>query len=105
MDGLETWPSPRQPRVKAPATSILGRMWDNHHGDGAFRTPPLYLHAGRQSCAPLWLQMENWSIITQKKWKLGAAPPAARSKQRYESFTGAVVWHNYLGAVLAAKCY
>lgn len=64
--------------IKAPATSILDKMRkDNHRGDGALRTPPLYLHAGRRSCAPLWLQMENWSIITQEKWKLEAAPPAA----------------------------
>lgn len=67
--------------MKAPATSILDKMWkDNHRGDGALRTPPLYLHTGRQSSVLLWFQMENWSIITQKKWKLGAAPLAACSK-------------------------
>lgn len=65
--------------VKATATSILYKMWkDNHRGDGALRTPPLYLHAGRRSSAQLRLQMESRSVITEKKWKLGAVPACSK---------------------------
>lgn len=67
--------------IKAPSTSILDTMRrDNHRGGAVLRTPPLYLHAGRQSSSPLRFQMENRSIIKEKKWKLGAAAPAACSK-------------------------
>lgn len=46
--------------IKASATSILDTARrDNHRGGAALRTPPLYLHAGKQSSAPLWLQMET----------------------------------------------
>lgn len=45
---------------RAPATSLLDETWkDNRRGDGALRTPPLYLHTGRRSSAPLWFQMEK----------------------------------------------
>lgn len=54
-----------------------GLLLRHHRGDAALRMPPLYLHAGGRRWAPLWFQMENWSLITQKKWKLEAALLAA----------------------------
>lgn len=67
--------------IKATATSILDTMRkDNHRGGGALRTPAALFTRRKTKFCPAVVSDGNQSIITEKKWMLGAVPAAACSK-------------------------